>query len=273
MRDAVDMLTAQQRIDFERDGIVRISGAFSGVAAERMQAVVWRELARRYAVDRDIPTTWPRSAATGLKSSKKHREFDAILSQKLSESLDVLFGSGEWTRPKAWGNVLVTFRDADVWTVPHRVWHSDFPPTLCAEKLDVVKVWSLISHIEPSGGGTPHIAGSHRLFARWLANNPERDYKRAKFGFLKSHPWLRELSSDSPSHERTTRLMRESDIDGLPARVVETIGQPGDVWITHPWVFHSIACNARDEPRMQRSTAVWRRSARSADPGGIEGGD
>lgn len=254
------MLTAEQRNEFDRDGIVRIPAAFPGEDAEQMQAVVWHELARRYQVDRDNRMTWPRSTPWGLKSSKKSHQFDAILSLKLTAAFDDLFGVDRWTPPKGWGNVLVTFRDADVWTVPYKVWHSDFPPTLRPHRLDVVKIWAVFSHIEPGGGGTPHLAGSHRLFARWLANNPERDYKRAKFGFLKSHPWLHELSSEVPSNERVERFTTETDIDGLPARVVETTGEPGDVWITHPWVFHSIAVNAHDDPRMQRSTAVWRRA-------------
>ena len=56
--------------------------------------------------------------------------------------------------------------------------------------------------------------------------------------------------------EAVVRFLTETDVDGLPARVVELTGVPGDVFITHAWVFHSIAANARQTPRMMRSGAI-----------------
>jgi hypothetical protein len=53
-------------------------------------------------------------------------------------------------------------------------------------------------------------------------------------------------------------FLQETQIDGLPVRVVELHGNAGDVFITHARVFHSIAVNANDEPRMMRSGAIWR---------------
>jgi hypothetical protein len=45
--------------------------------------------------------------------------------------------------------------------------------------------------------------------------------------------------------------------------VVELTGAPGDLFVTHPWVFHSIAGNAGTEPRFMRSFAIRERQARS----------
>ncbi len=257
------MLNATPLAEFERDGIVRLPAAFGADAAANMREVIWRELATRHSIERDRPETWPQGAAWSLKNSKRSRVFDSILSPAVVDALDALFGAGRWQSPKNWGNVLVTFPDAEEWTVPHRIWHSDFPPTLRPDQVDVVKVWAVCSGIQPGGGGTPQLAGSHRLFARWLAANPQTDYKRAKLGFLQSHPWLRSLSKNTDELDAAARISmftNESDVDGLPARVVETTGEPGDVWITHPWVFHSIAVNADVVPRMQRSAAIWRRA-------------
>jgi hypothetical protein len=94
------------------------------------------------------------------------------------------------------------------------------------------------------------------LFARFLESCPAREYKHARDTFLRSHEWLRALTKDDGSPDRNERFMQEIDIDGLPARVVELTGAPGDVFITHPWVFHSIAVNARTTPRLMRSGAV-----------------
>src|SRR4051812_42641339 len=223
-----------------------------------MRDVVWNELVHRYGIDRDDPSTWDRHPPTGLRSTKRSPAFGAICGPPLVELLDDLFGAGAWARPKHYGNVLVTMPNASEYRVPDRIWHSDFQPTLDPARLDVVKVWALFDDVEPGGGGTPQLVGSHRAFARHVARTGERDYKRAKLGFLRSHPWLRELTRDDGRVDRNERLFTGADVDGVHLRVVECTGQAADVYVTHPWVFHSIAPNASHRPRLMRSFAVAR---------------
>ena len=72
-----------------------------------------------------------------------------------------------------------------------------------------------------------------------------------------SHPWLKALTNDDGDPERNARLMvTGATIDGVSLRVVELTGQPGDVFVTHPWVMHAAAPNAAELPRMMRSVAV-----------------
>jgi hypothetical protein len=47
-----------------------------------------------------------------------------------------------------------------------------------------------------------------------------------------------------------------TEIVGLELQVVECTGHAGDVYVTHPWVFHSIAANTATRPRLMRSFAV-----------------
>ncbi len=257
------MLDQEQREAFARTGILRLPGAVPAAATVRMGDVIWRELERRHGIVRADRSTWDRHPPTGLKGSKRSRVFDAIGSPAVRSALDGLFGPGEWAEPRTWGGqVLVTMPSAEAWRVPHRIWHSDFPATLSTDDLTVVKVWTLVDDVEPGGGGTPHLAGSHRAFARYLETGVDREHKAAKHGFLRSHPWLRALCADDGSADRTARFMGgEADLDGLPVRVVELCGAAGDVFVTHGWVFHSIAVNASTRPRMMRSTAVFRRAA------------
>jgi hypothetical protein len=255
------VLSAEQRAEFDRTGILELRGAFATQAAERMADVVWNELARRYEIERGDPTTWDRHEPTGLKSSKKSHAFDAIMSPVVVAALDDLFGVERWQPPKTMGNVLVTMPNTDEWRVPHKVWHSDFDAGYGVERLFAVKLWAIVNEVRPHGGGTPQLLGSHHLFARYLAGTDERDFRTLRLGLMKTHPWLKALVHDDGDPARNTRFMdREVDIDGLPARVVELTGDPGDVFITHPWVFHSIAANALDQPRIMRSTAVFARS-------------
>jgi ectoine hydroxylase-related dioxygenase (phytanoyl-CoA dioxygenase family) len=177
----------------------------------------------------------------------------------VEHALDTLLGAGHWARPRQFGNVLVTMPNAREWRVPHAVWHSDFPATLPVDRLTVLKLWALFGDVEPRGGGTPQLAGSHLAFARYLERTTERDYKRAKFGFLDSHPWLQLLTRDDGDPDRNEALMDVgADIDGVRLRVVELTGRAGDVYLTHPWVFHSIASNASRCPRLMRSVTIPR---------------
>ncbi len=245
--------------DFRATGILKIEGAFSADDAARMRDVVWNELRRRYEIERDDSATWHRHEPTGLRTSKKSGAFAPICSAPVVDVLDALLGTGAWGRPKNFGNVLVTMPTQGEWRVPHKVWHSDFEPTLPRDQLTAVKLWALLDDVDPCGGGTPQLAGSHRAYARYLDRAPERDYKRAKFGFLASDPWLHALTTDDGDPNRNERFMTPgSRVDGVEVRVVECTGKSGVVFVTHPWVFHAIASNTSSRPRLMRSVAVRR---------------
>ncbi|HEY7136434.1 MAG TPA: phytanoyl-CoA dioxygenase family protein [Acidimicrobiia bacterium] len=247
-------------------GIVKLEGAFSPDDAARMRDVVWSELARRHGIEHDDPTTWYRHPPTRLTTTKKSGAFAPICGPVVAAFLDSLFGCGGWRRPKHFGNVLVTMPNALEWRVPDRVWHSDFQPTLATDRLRVVKLWALFDDVDPGGGGTPQLAGSHRAFARWVSQSGEHDYKRAKFGFLESHPWLRTLTQDDGDPHRNRRLVHDgAEVDGVELRVMECTGRGGDVYVTHPWVFHSIAPNATARPRLMRSVGVAAVDATTVD--------
>jgi hypothetical protein len=254
------VLSDEQRLCFDSDGIVKIDGAFGQDEAALMRDVVWGELVRRYAIDRDDPSTWHRHPTTGLKSSKRHRAFAPILGRVLAGALDDLFGVGQWVRPSHAGQVLVTMPNSVQWRVPTGLWHADFQYFFPTEGISAVKIWALFGPVAPQGGGTVQLAGSHRLMVRYLnrRSGDELEYKRVRDGFMRSHPWLRALSHDDGDPGRNPRFMVEGiTINGVTLRVLELVGEPGDLFITHPWVMHATAPNATSVPRMMRSVAVY----------------
>lgn len=267
------MLTTEQRTEFDRTGILKLEGVFSDAEAARMRDVIWGQLQRKYEIHRDQPATWNRHPPFGLQSSRKHRAFAPIFGPSLVATLDELFGAGGWAMPKHYGQALVTMPNVDEWRVPHKIWHADLSYETAADDLFAVKYWALLGDLQPGGGGTPQLAGSHRLTARYIEDfTPERlEYKRVRDGLLRSHPWLRALTTNDDDPERNVRFMSaDVDIDGLPARVIECTGNAGDVYVTHPWVMHSIAANNAAEPRLMRSMAVYSSSyaARNASSTG-----
>jgi len=243
------MLTAEEQDVFERDGIVKIPSAFTSDEAAGMRDVLWNELAARHGMDRDDPSTWTPLRPTGLKTTKASRTALAVLGPKVRSALDGLLG--EWIEPKHAGQVLVTMPEGVPWSVPHRQWHTDVgfeTPTAA------VKIWALLGDLEPGGGGTPQVAGSHKVIERFLTTTDEREFKAVRDQVLRSHPWLRNLTSE----QRTVDPLEPATVDGLRVRVVELTGQAGDVYLTHPWILHSIAPNASDVPRMMRSRFIWK---------------
>lgn len=254
------MLSDEQRRLFDLDGIVKIEGAFSEDEAARMRDVVWRELKNRYEIERDDPSTWDRHPPYGLRTSKKHPAFKPIIGPTLKEALDDLFGVAQWAPPRHAGQVLITMPGSRPWRVPSGLWHADFQYLFPPDEVSAVKIWALFGPVGPGGGGTVQLAGSHLLTARYIDNRSgtELEYKRVRDGFMRSDPWLRALARDDGDTERNARFMRVgANIEGVQVRVVELVGDPGDVFITHPWVMHAIAPNATSVPRMMRSVPVY----------------
>lgn len=252
------------RETFERDGLVKLEAAFSAEQAAAMRRVLWNELERRHGIVEHDSATWNNHEPTGLKTTKRSRVFEPILDPSVRDALDALLGPGRWDPPKTFGNVLVTMPNAHEWRVPHRVWHPDFETTLPTDRLVALKVWALFGDVAPGGGGTPQLLGSHRLFARFVEGRDDLRYRETKLAFLRSHPWLRALTVDDGSRDRNDCFGMGTEIDGVRVRVVEMTGKAGDVFITHPWTFHSIAVNATDRPRFMRSVAIRRRHTAAA---------
>lgn len=72
--------------------------------------------------------------------------------------------------------------------------------------------------------------------------------------FHRSDPWLMALTGRAPApDDRIAAFMdRETVVDGLPLRVVELTGEPGDMVCCHPVMVHCAAPNRGTRPRFMR---------------------
>ncbi|GAA0602403.1 hypothetical protein HPO96_19580 [Kribbella sandramycini] len=233
------MLSAEKLEEFERDGIVRLPAAFTQADAAQMRAVLWAELEALYGMVPGDRTTWTTPRPVRLKVTKKDPGAAVILAPPVREALTQLLGA--WVEPTHQGQVLVTMPEEQPWVVPHRMWHADVGFEIPRDRLAAVKIWALLEDLQPGGGGTPQIAGSHRVIERLLDSNPDL----GRDDVLTSHEWFQQLCRE----DRRTEWTPAGDVDGIPVRVLELTGQAGDVYITHPWLLHSIATNARETPR------------------------
>lgn len=242
---------------FERDGYLVVREAFSPDDAHAMEQRWWRELADAHGIDRHDRSSW-RRVPGDLKAAKRDPLQSRILTGRVRGVLDDLLGAGAWPPPRDWGRPLVTFPEPGTWDVPAGQWHWDSPCELHIDRLRGLFVVSFISSVARRGGGTMILAGSPRLLIEQQRQLPASDRHGSitvlRERFKGSHPWLKGLSGLAPSPpDRISAYMdRETVIDGVPLRVVELTGEPGDMVFCHPAIVHSVAPNRGSWPRFMR---------------------
>lgn len=256
---------------FAETGIAKLHGVFSPDEAGRMRDAVWRDLYHTDGVRREERSTWRRSTPLRkLSRAKRDPSFRSLLGEPLRRLADRLLGEG-WTADAGFGQLLVSFPDAERWHLPGRdgFWHSDLGlRTSTDDALPSVRCFAVFGDMAPRGGGTLLAAGSDRMIMRYVEANPdvERTLK-ADVAWNQDIPWLAELTltdlgserSKEQDEERRLRFMdTATDVDGIPARVIEACGLPGDVYVCAPWTLHCKPPNASDRPRFLRAISLYR---------------
>lgn len=252
---------------FESTGIVKLRGVFSEERAAEMRESVWRGWADAYGVQRDDPSTWSRAERwKTVRSAKRDPIFRDVLGDALRSVADVLIGPG-WSTSNGFGNLLASFPDATQWHLPGAdgMWHSDFGYAAPMDPVRGLRVFAVFGDVPAGGGGTLLVAGSHRMVARFVRSQPDVARGRAKIARAACHvsnEWLRELTTgDGRSPGRIEQFMgTTTDVDGIPARVLEACGRPGDVYVCHPWTIHCPPPNASTAPRFLRSPTLSHRA-------------
>ena len=239
---------------FRCDGVAAIRHAFTADEAAAMRDAIWRRVESQTTARRDDPSSWTGVRLPSFKPLKQRGVFRAASqSVAVTNAFDGIFGPGGWEPSASGVQVLVTLPNATTWTLPHHLWHMDtgFAPTV---PTTMVKVFCCVDVVEPGGGGTLALAGSHRLVDLDVRNGPDgvRDGNSASWGkFLRRDEWTRELITPGNEPERTARLMDASRVvDDVRLHVVEMTGQPGDAYVTDIHTFHCVAPNARLRPRL-----------------------
>ena len=101
-------------------------------------------------------------------------------------------------------------------------WHVDFA-RLASGQRPGVQLFAFLDMVEPRGGGTLVLAGSHRLLniRRFLRN---ADIRR----LLRREAFFAELY-DEASADRAQLMLRIGIVGDVPLEVVELAGAPGDL--------------------------------------------
>jgi hypothetical protein len=257
MGSQLTTLTAADTQRFERDGYVVVRQAFSRADAFVMERQWWRELAETHAIRRDDRSSW-RQISGDLKAAKHDRLQARIATERVRGVFDDLLGQGAWSPPRNWGRSLVTFPEPGSWQVPTGNWHWDNPCELHLDHPTALFAVSFIGSVAPRGGGTLILSGSPRLLIEQERRMPASQRCASIAGlwqqFHRSHPWLMALTGQatSPADRIAAFMDGETTVDGVPLRVVELTGEPGDMVFCHPVMVHCVGPNRGARPRFMR---------------------
>lgn len=233
-------LSSEQRDAFARDGVLRLEGLLPADAVARARAAVLEPL-------RDLGlwdgAAWRLEAAARVKVSRdighKRPEVEALIAQPavLAVVDDLLEGRAidrtVYRRPQ----ILFSLPDAAAWSLPAG-WHTDCP-RLASGEAPGVQLFTFLEPVEAGGGGTVVVAGSHRLL------NDGRDLKPREINRdLRREAFFRRLYAPAGAG------LPSGAVGGVPVRVVELTGRPGDAWVIDLRCLHAPAPNAAGRPRM-----------------------
>ena len=243
------MITTTQRVlsdadleGFYRDGYVVVRQAFSREDAQGAIDIGWK----RIGYDPDAPSTWAEPlVGTGDMHSVSIETFAPRAYGAICELMggreriagEMRFGDGfKWN----------FYHQADNWQPPSAQaklgWHTDgdwFRHFLDGPEQGILGI-ALWSDVKPRGGGTYIVPDSVAPVARQLAAHPE--------GLLN---WE----------------MGEKEILPQCEHFMELTGEIGDVFLTHPFMIHSVSPNERREARPITNPCIsFREPLRFDDP-------
>jgi hypothetical protein len=260
-------LSPEQLEQFERQGVVRLEGLLSEDGVRRAREAVLRRLARAGVTQAggwriDEPTltrtrrgslTWwdtsqplPSSAIGGQPLGRAD-ELEALGREPaLLAAVDALLGGRAFDRTGQQRlRVLINLPDRAEWTMP-AAWHTDSPRLASGQALGV-QLFACLDVVEPGGGGTLVVTGSHRLLneGRFMTVPEVRDR-------LRNHAFFGRFYSEAPTEpEDRAHLMSETHLVGaVELKVMELTGKPGDAYFTDLRLAHTGRPNSLDHPRL-----------------------
>lgn len=256
IHDSVPFLRQDQIEEFRARGVLRLREFLSSEICTRLVNDFW-QIASGYGIVRGDVTTWtiagdPSLKMRPFKAALKRIRLKDLYTESLRRVASLLLGIDDYVEHSP--QLLITFpylpsqHSDKTWETPRSVWHTDCPRLPNIETPGVV-VLNYLADVEPEGGGTVIVAGSHRLSSvvRELVSSRQLKKKLNRFEFFKR------LFSKGPDRSPDLRGVK-AIVDDVEVEVVELDGRSGDVVFLDGRVLHSIAENIGTSPRLMVKT-------------------
>lgn len=249
-----------ERESFEREGVVRVSGA---IAAEDVHAMLVCARARVATTELvEIAGALRPARGTELAMWAIGREpAFAPLPDALARAVDRVFGGGVWTQIEgelggvAMPNLPCPGARRRACGV---AWHVDVPTPPGSPPCRMILGYAFLDLVEPGGGATVVIAGSHRRLAAIADRLAAPIAHNDALGVLaRAEPWFAEIVEREEFGDGCVS-------EGIPLRAVELAGEPGDIVLLDPRCLHTISANVSRRARLvMRLTCVAASPAKS----------
>lgn len=230
---------------FEASGVLHLPGVVPADETRAMRDCLWEalgELVEETGARRPGPGT-----ARAMAEVVERPAFDG-LAVHLARHLDAIFGAGRWLPATGiWRGVALPALPgpAGAWRVPHLHWHMD-EPTSAAAHARSIGAFVFLDRVVAGGGATVVMAGSpRRLHALAVELSRELTLEDSTAGLARVEPWVRALLDPD------RQVLPDGCVSaGVPLRVVELTGEPGDVVLMDLRCLHAPSANVSDQPRL-----------------------
>lgn len=256
------ILTQYQRKQFDLTGVLHISRLLAPELTERAQAAVRRNLATSglwsdgawnlKAVPRPV---WPDNGWKNPSRTLSNRRGDvaALLDDaNLQSVVDALLEHRPYDHAAVSAHLLFTLPNADKWFLPPH-WHTDVP-RLASGAFPGVQTFTFLDSVRERGGGTAIISGSHKLLNDGRTIRP----KHLPGLLVREHAFFRELFGKETLYFEPGAPLPSATVNGAELRVMELMGEAGDVWFMDLRVLHATAPNASGRPRIMITSRFHR---------------
>jgi len=136
--------------------------------------------------------------------------------------------------------LLISFPNRIDWSLNNLNWHLDLVPPKF-DQIPGVQAFILIDDVQPHGGATLALAGSHKLHHII----PEKN----------AHDILRERADFAQSPEK---YLKPRLIEDIPIEIVEMSGKAGDVFLMDLRILHTPSINAQQRIRLMATNRYFR---------------
>ncbi|PWW00788.1 hypothetical protein DFQ01_112141 [Paenibacillus cellulosilyticus] len=259
------ILTNEQIEHFIEKGWVKIIGAIPREIALKAQQQLWQIAEQKFGITEDRQT-WGEPL---YQLSENYRDgvFSQCSTPKLMDSIKELLGHGRLDEsyekkgiPFGWWPINLSAGATEEWNVPVHTWHWDgihFRSHVHNPDHGLL-MFVLFSDIGPRGGGALLAEGSHKLVIQFLQNYLDGtiEYKEDALTLIdKSNPWLAELTGNftqQRASERIGKFMEQEYLDesGARLKVVECVGETGDVFLINPFIYRTGSQNHSGKARI-----------------------
>lgn len=258
------MFTPSERENFAVRGLIKrrnflvpekLANARQVIFQQLEQAGIWCN--GRWSLDQSAPSTELTAGMELLKPLWRQPAMIALASGETAAAASALVDERPVYPMDRHPALLFTLPNATTWTLPHKHWHLDMP-RLPAGGVPGVQIFALLETVEPGGGGTLAVTGSHRLLNEGVRISSADLRKR-----LNEERYFAELMANQTDDR--LRFMREvGHVGDVELQVAEMVGEAGDVYFMDLRMLHTISPNTRQIPRIMLTQRYLLESSRIA---------